>query len=367
MIRAVVVLPGLVTPDSEVDVLRESQRLLEPLSATGVVERISSVPNAWVPEAAWLGVDPLRVPVPQGPLTVSALKVDPPERSVHFHLNLGTLSEEGLVQEVGEAPSAVDIEVLKGLVQRLDTSALKSVWGWGTDHALVWERGSIELGTVPYADVVGKSVVGSLPEGDGESILRRYIDDSVNLLQDIELNRRRNGEGLQPWNILWPWGQGFRPNVPNLAVRRGEVAQVESRSLRLAGLSRLVGYRHGDLTKFGRRLLPDWTRLSHIAETHQPTVTLIESIEQATRARRWDEACAMFKTMMDSFVSPLLSKRPFRLALFAPGLSGQTGLLLRYDSEVKQENRVPFDLRVVEDSKVTVRPDWEAVESALRP
>ncbi|MFX6823313.1 hypothetical protein ABTH33_20400, partial [Acinetobacter baumannii] len=79
---------------------------------------------------------------------------------------------------------------------------LTPVFGPRLTHGLVWEEGSLDLGT--RTPPVGESVHTGLPEGDGERLLRQLIDDSVNLFSELELNRRRMDEGKSPFNLLWP-------------------------------------------------------------------------------------------------------------------------------------------------------------------
>ena len=97
-----------------------------------------------------------------------------------------------------------------------------------------------------------------LPEGDNEPALRRFIDDSINLLSELEFNAERLDKGLLPVNLLWPWGQGIRTDVPNLALMRGAPATVLSDSLRLEGVARLAGYRPLGRSWLGNGMNAKW-------------------------------------------------------------------------------------------------------------
>ncbi|CAN5681895.1 hypothetical protein BH11ARM2_BH11ARM2_33830 [soil metagenome] len=186
-------------------------------------------------EAAYLGMRPDQGQLAPGPLMVSALRADPPERSTHFHLALLSVDDNGQVHET-------EGELEPGVLDRLRTRSLVPIPGYGKQHGLVWENvGSLR--TVAARETVGRSLRESLPEGDPERALRRLIDDSTNLLTESEANRRLRDEGKAPANLLWPWGAGIRLPVPNLALERLTPARVSSRSWRLAGLSRLAGYR----------------------------------------------------------------------------------------------------------------------------
>jgi hypothetical protein len=238
--RLVLIVPGVVgTPDSP-GILREAGGVTGLLAESGSVVRLEpSSPDAERFEA--LGLDPDAFSLPLGPLWVAGLGCDPPERSVEFCLTLGSIRDDGVLVDVPEAQGPPS---LAETLARLDTRSLRLVAGLSTQHGLVWERGSLDLGSTPWDLAVGKFYREVWPEGDGEPALRRLIEDSVELLGSQEWNRRLVDEGRPPLNVLWPWGEGARRAMPDLALRRGVAAEVESRDLGLAGLSRLVRYRH---------------------------------------------------------------------------------------------------------------------------
>ncbi|HSI72700.1 MAG TPA: hypothetical protein VK934_05945, partial [Fimbriimonas sp.] len=258
MRRTVLIVPGLVQEPGGESVLRQKLPTLQALSDLGNTFRLSPLPNVETPEALYLGMPPTEGQLRQGPLTVAALGADPPERSTHFHLSLLSLDEDRVVKPT-HMPTPEEGRILFERAKLLNTRTLTVLQGEELDHALVWEGlGDFET----HAPGTELSYAKHRPEGDAEVLLRRLIDDSVNLLSDLELNQRRIDEGLQPFNILWPWGHGRRVPVRNLALMRAEPAMVESASLRMAGLSRLVGYSHVDRASVGRGLR---TRFSQIA------------------------------------------------------------------------------------------------------
>lgn len=93
-------------------------------------------------------------------------------------------------------------------------------------------------------------------------MLRRFIDDSINLLGEQEFNLRRIDEGLAPVNLIWPWGQGFPPVIPNLALQRGTPCHVLSPALGLRGLSKMCGYTHGPTSGTNAGLSPPVWRMA---------------------------------------------------------------------------------------------------------
>lgn len=365
MKRFVLVLPKSL--DSENDVFREAGGVLPYLTERSVVNRVKTQPESSVPELAWFGLDPARLSSPQGPITVAALGKEPPPGSVQFHLSLASLSQDTTVDADSDVPAPEEETVLKQALEQLRTKTLTPLWGEALDHALVWESGSLDLGTTEVRRLGQNPLWSTLPEGDGELMLRRLIDDSVNILADLDFNKQRLDEGKRPLNLLWPWGPGFRPYWPNLSIRRGEPVQVESRSLRLTGIANLLGCNHGKRQAFGRPLSVDTTHLLSSIAPSPVTIVVAENLAEAVAAGRVDDAARMLDQLAKGLLGPLFEGKETAVLVLATTVTATSGLSLRYDPRIVRSNVVPFDSRVLEDSRVPLSNDWEVAHDHLRP
>lgn len=378
MRQLTLVVPFLASDPEQESALRPLPPALAQIVERGTVTKLAPMAESVTPEAAWLGIGPAEAEVPQGPLTVAALGHAPPKDSVHFHLTLSSADEKGHLVLVSEAPSDDEVRTIFLAAERLRTAALTPLAGEGIDHALVWEAGSIEMSSEPPTAVVGEPLLAHAPQGDGEKTLRRFIDDAVNLLSGLELNHVRTEEGRPPLNCLWPWGQGFRPNLPNLALQRGDVAHVESGSMRMEGLARLVGYTHGDRAALGRGLKIDYGRILGVATSGRPTLALLHNVEEMQRHGRLDEIVWNLERLSETVIEPLLDvqdEHPCAFRLAAPGghaslggppdRSSRIGLALQYDSTRTGQGRVPFDERALDDPRVRSVHAWEFVRPGL--
>lgn len=361
MYRTVVIVPGLLATEGSESVLRQRLPALSRLAERGTVSKIAKLPKVETPEALLLGFPPQEAQMAQGPLTVAALGADPPERSTHFHLSLLSLTD-GIATAPAYLPGSAESEEIWQHAKRLNTSRLTLLRGRELDHGLVWE-GLGDIGTTSAREVEGKPVREHLPQGDADRILRRLIDDSVNILSELELNRRRVDEGVPPLNLLWPWGAGIRLPIPNLTLRRREPAVVESNSLRLSGLTRLAGYRHiqhGSI--FSMSGEKDW-------QFPNRNVAIVHFDEaERLRAEGDLEKIAWFVAELDRQVlgNPSLEgETPHRLTLLLPGNEEEVGLSLVYDSETEQSNALPFDERLQDERKVPTRDLWTLVEAGV--
>lgn len=363
----IIVVPEWLSHEGQESVLRGSV-ILSQLAEAGQIHKLHPIPPSQTPEAAWLGLNPQQVSLAQGPLTVAALGAEPPDRSVHFHLSPLTLDNGDITEPAVRKVPPEDLGALVSLAKKLDTRRLTVVPGEGLDHGLVWEEGSIELQTLRPDECAGRPLRQCLPEGDGETLLRRFIDDSVNLLDGSEMNERRRDEGLPPLNLLWPWGHGFRLPVPNLVLERGERALVISGSLRLAGLSRLVRYTHGDRELIGEGVNLKLGAVRDALAHGSLAIVVVEALERFRLVGQLEEVEYLTRRLERELLAPLLASAtdtPLRLALVAP--STQTGLAMTFDSARRRQNTVPFDERALDERQTPVTTPWEYIEEALKP
>ncbi|HWA84434.1 MAG TPA: hypothetical protein VG820_13415 [Fimbriimonadaceae bacterium] len=362
MRRIIVIVPELL---GEPSVLGQKLPGLERIAELGSLFRLQPLPTVETPEALYLGLKPGEGQLRQGPLTIAALGADPPERSTHFHLSL--LSFDDGLARVPKQAEATDEEMslLMKEAEKLNTKLLTIVTGSGLDHGLVWE----DLGeqhTMAPSECDGRPVKACLPEGDGETQLRRLIDDSINLLSDLEINQRRIDEELPPLNLLWPWGQGTRCPVPNLALRRGEPALVVSASARLQGLSRLAGYRHVDWREMGVGTNTRLAKMAELALQEPVSILMMDSVASFRARGMFDEAewfaresdAVLFKPFFEQALTS-----PTQITVLAPG--SPSGLGARYRTRDENENSIPFDERALVEKGLSCSNLWEAVAASF--
>lgn len=376
MRRLTLVIPCLVSDPDHESALRQLPPALQETVEKGTVVKLSPIDDAEFPEAAYIGLNPLEHPVSQGPLTVAALGHVPPEGSVHFHLSLCSIDQSGIVGEVVEQPSEDEVGAVMSAVQDLRTKTITPLVGELCDHALVWEGGSLENRVTPFTKALNHPLETVMPQGEGDEVLRKFIDDSVNLLDALEINHVRREEGRTPLNGLWPWGPGFRPNLPNLPIRRGDVAWIESASLRLQGLARLVGYRHGERSTFLKGMTPDFALLHSQATRRQLTLALVDGVTEMQRHERLEEIQWTLSQMSSLLIEPLLVNghdEPFEFRIAAPGAMGtcassrtsREGLGLFYSSLKRGLGTLPFDERALDDRRIATYRTQEFVLGGL--
>jgi len=111
----------------------------------------------------------------------------------------------------------------------------------------VWRDGSLDVNTTPPHNIMGEPIEDHLPQGDGEQTLRGLIYDSIDLLDNHPINRRRRDAGKNPANMIWPWGQGRTLDLPSFATKTGLTGAVVAAVDLVKGLGRAAGLKVVDV------------------------------------------------------------------------------------------------------------------------
>ena len=189
-----------------------------------------------------LGYDPARYYPGRGPLEALAMGVSLHARDVAFRCNLVTSDGEKLVDYSAGHVTSDEARVLIELVnEKLGTSRIQFRPGVSYRHLLLWEDGPVDLRTFPPHDHVGEPLQDLLPVGERDDQLRQMIWDSLELLDDHAINRRRRDEGHNPANMIWPWAQGRRPELPAFSLKYGITGAVISAVDLIKGIGKAAG------------------------------------------------------------------------------------------------------------------------------
>ena len=187
-----------------------------------------------------LGYDPRRSKVGRGALEAAARGIPIGEGDIAFRCNIIT-EEEGILQDY--SADHISSEEARGLIDALK----KEFVGGGADlyaglsyrNLLVLRDSgrrtfSTNIVTCPPHDVVGRPIPDVLPKAskeDGEDTaeyLRKLISKSKEALERHPINKTRTSRGGKPANMIWPWGQGGKPQMQKFQAKYGLRAAVIS-------------------------------------------------------------------------------------------------------------------------------------------
>jgi 2,3-bisphosphoglycerate-independent phosphoglycerate mutase len=220
---------------------------LDDLARAGLVGSVQVTPTYMYPGSdaanmALLGYDPARYYTGRGPIEAAAMGLPMEARDVAFRCSLITTDGETLLDY---SAGHITTEEARPLIElanaKLGTRAMTLFPGVSYRHILRWHDGPTEVLTHPPHENMGKPLAAIYPTGEAESRLRGFIEDSLNLLDDLPFNKRRREEGKPPANTLWPWSPGRTPQLPSFLSLRGVTGAVISAVDVVRGLGRLTG------------------------------------------------------------------------------------------------------------------------------
>ena len=203
---------------------------LDRIAAWGTLGMVRTVkpgfpPGSDVANMAVLGLDPGRYYSGRAPIEAVSIGVGLGENDTAFRINLVTItdSENGLVMEdycSGHISTAEAGELIEALKPRLTRHAGILLYR-GVEYRHLMVIGGFDnpaLKTTPPHDIIGSPIEAYLPN---DTMLKRLIAESMEVLKDHPLNHARAGRGQRMATALWPWGEGKGLNVPTLKEEFG--------------------------------------------------------------------------------------------------------------------------------------------------
>ncbi len=220
---------------------------LDDLGRTGLVGSVQVTPLDMYPGSdvanmALLGYDPMRYYTGRGPIEAAAMGLPMSAKDVAFRCSLISTDGETLLDYSAGHISTEEARPLIELANsKLGTRSLTLFPGVSYRHILRWHDGPTEVLTHPPHENMGRKLPEIYPTGDSDVRLRAFIEDSLNLLDEHPINRRRREEGKPAANTLWPWSPGRLPALPSFLSCRGMTGAVISAVDVVRGLGRLTG------------------------------------------------------------------------------------------------------------------------------
>lgn len=238
---------------------------LDALARAGVVGRVRTIPDGMPPGSdvaalSIMGYDPAKYYTGRAPLEAAAQGIDLGPRDVAYRCNLITTDGECIVDySGGEVSSDEGAELMRVINARLGSSTVHFFPGVSYRNLMIWEGGTVDVGTTPPHDVMGQPVAAHLPRGEAEAYLRQLIWDSYEILSKHEINRRRVEAGKHPANMIWLWGQGYAPRLDTFAAVHGVTGAVVSAVDLIRGIARIAGLRVPIVPGATGRLDTNWS------------------------------------------------------------------------------------------------------------
>ena len=175
-------------------------------SKVGLVKTVSDgmSPGSDVANLSVLGYDPEKYYTGRSPLEAGSIGIDMLSTDVSLRCNLVTVTDEPnyedkkildyCADDITTSEAAVLIEYL---AEKLDSDEFKFYSGVSYRHCLIWNNGTLEIGTLtPPHDITGKAVKEHIPTHENAKKLYDLMKKSFDLLKNHPINIARMEKGF---------------------------------------------------------------------------------------------------------------------------------------------------------------------------
>jgi len=213
----------------------------------GIAGMVKTVPDGFTPASdvanmSIFGYDPAKYYSGRGPLEAANMGVKLEKNDVAFRCNLVTVMD-GVMKDftAGHISDAEAASLIKHIDENLGTKDIKFYPGVSYRHLTIIKGGPVDIKYTPPHDITGKPIEDYLPKGNGEDLIRGLMRDSVALLADHPVNKKRIQQGKSPADMIWLWGQGKAPALPLFKKKYGKTGSVITAVNLIKGIGRLIG------------------------------------------------------------------------------------------------------------------------------
>lgn len=230
---------------------------MDALARMGRTGQLRTVPDGFHPgsevaNSSILGYDQTEVYEGRGPLEAASIGVELQPDDMAIRCNLICLEGDHIKNHsAGHLTTEEGDVLIRHLQEHLGSDRVHFYTGIQYRHLLVIKGGDKRLKCTPPHDVPGQpwrpllvkaEVAEAQPTAD---LINQLILRSQELLAVHPLNLRRQAEGKDPANSIWPWAGGYRPHMVPLTetfpqIRRGAVITAVDL---IRGIGRLAGLR----------------------------------------------------------------------------------------------------------------------------
>jgi len=329
-------------------------------------------PGSDVANMDLLGYDPRRYYTGRGPIEALAMGVPMDAGDVAYRCSL--VSSDGTIL-IDNSAGHITTEEARPLIElvekKLGTDKRRFYTGVQYRHIMAEKSGSIDLQTIPPHDFVGQPLAGHWPEGAGAERLKQLMYDSLELLDSHPINIKRREEGKEPGNMIWLWGQGYAPSLPNFLQTYGKVGGVISAVDVVRGLGRATGLRVIDVPGATGYIDTDYTAKANYALAALDTLDFVyihvEAPDEAGHEGNLDHKLQAIEDIDKKLLATLrqgMAKRDAYRLLIVPDHKTPISLrtheegpvpFLLYDSEKPHTaSHFPFDERAVDEAKTQI-------------
>lgn len=194
-----------------------------------------------------LGYDPKKYYFGRGPFEAASYGVELASDDMAFRCNFVTVTDGKMMDySAGHIKTEESVTLMEVLNKQMSSNGINFYAGISYRNLMVIKEGLLkegrgELKCTPPHDILGKNINKYLPKGKGSSVIRGFMEKSVEILKNHELNTVKIDLKENPANMIWLWGYGKKPKMPLFKDRFGVSGGMISAVGLLKGIGKCLG------------------------------------------------------------------------------------------------------------------------------
>ena len=209
---------------------------IDAITAKGRSGLLKTVPDDLKPGSdvailSVLGFSPKQYYTGRGAFEAAARGIKLKDSDVAFRCNLITEKDGVLVDySAGHITSKASTRLIAAVKEACEkTGEIEFYSGLDYRHFLIMRNSplSLQIECTPPHDAIGTEIKAILPKAktpkaeETANMLKEAILKSKEILESHPINVARRKSGVNPGNMIWPWGGGEKPKMPSFKEKYG--------------------------------------------------------------------------------------------------------------------------------------------------
>lgn len=192
---------------------------------TGLTKNVPDgmTPGSDVANTSIMGFDPSMLKG-RGPLEAPSVGVELNDNDVAFRLNFINVKDGAINDFTADHITTEEAdELIKELNEHFGDIGQFYTGVSYRNLFVISDIAMEDLKSTPPHDVVGQQTINNnlKPENEKSKLINKLMEDSVEVLENHPVNKKRVEEGKLPANMIWLWGQGAKPVIGNFPEKYG--------------------------------------------------------------------------------------------------------------------------------------------------
>jgi len=227
---------------------------LDWIAREGLTGWAHTIPSGFAPGSdvgcmSVFGYDPRKYHTGRAPLEAAAQGIHLKPGQVAFRCNTLTVDHGMMIDHsAGHITTDESAQLIATVRKRLSRDRVQFYPGVSYRHLAIVSSDECRVTSeelamthcTPPHDILGKAIEPHLPSGPGADLLRRLMEESVDVLKAHPINQARLKAGKRPATMLWFWGQGTAVAFPPFQQVYGKKAACISAVDIVRGIGRLA-------------------------------------------------------------------------------------------------------------------------------